>query len=516
MRVRSIQSACCLAVVLSAAAWSRDPRPRVSAERLRDDVRTLTSKPWAGRGAGTEGLEQAGNWLAEQFQRIGLRPVGDSGTYKQKFRITVSASAGTSNTLSCTGCGTDRLEAGKDFNPLPMTTNATVEAELVFAGYGITAPECAYDDYRDIDARGRIVLILRHEPGEYDAKSVFDGRVYTEHSQTMKKILTAREHGAVAVLMVNDTASHSGADTLDAFTSLPGPGQAGLPVMQIRPGTVEEWFKRAGRDFGTIQADIDSDVQPRSFTFTGMKFALRTDVQSTQAPVFNVAGYMPGTTDEYVVIGAHYDHLGLGEQYSLAQDQAGTAHPGADDNASGTAGVLELARWFASQPPMRRGVLFLAFSGEEIGLLGSTHYTSSPLLPMERAVAMLNMDMIGRLRDRKLTVGGVSSGAGLREMLEEIGKRHSLNLQMGEDAVYGSSDHTAFKARLVPVLFFFTGLHADYHRPGDTPDKIDAKATARVVEFAGAAATGLAQRPERLAFVRAGENNSLSVSGMGR
>jgi Zn-dependent M28 family amino/carboxypeptidase len=250
--------------------------------------------------------------------------------------------------------------------------------------------------------------------------------------------------------------------------------------------------------------------------FPDIRLRLRTAVTNTQLPVFNVAGYLPGTTDEYVVIGAHYDHLGLGEQYSLAQEKTGTVHPGADDNASGTAGMLAIARWLAAQPTMRRGVLFLAFSGEEIGLLGSTHYTAHPLLPIERAVAMLNMDMIGRMRDRKLTVGGASSGAGLRVMLEHLGERFSLDLQMGEDAVYGSSDHTAFKARSIPVLFFFTGLHGDYHRPTDTADKVDVKAAARVAEFAGAVALNLAQRSERLAFVRADEINALAAPGLGR
>jgi Zn-dependent M28 family amino/carboxypeptidase len=297
---------------------------------------------------------------------------------------------------------------------------------------------------------------------------------------------------------------------------LPGPGDPGLPVAQVHPHIVEKWFAAAGRDFNAVQNEIDSAVQPRSFLFPESRLRLRTDVRNTQMPAFNVAGYLPGVTDEYVIVGAHYDHLGLGEQYSLAQDKARALHPGADDNASGTAGVLALARWLAAQPPMRRGFLFLAFSGEEIGLLGSTHYTAHPLLPIGRAVAMLNMDMIGRLRDRKLTVGGVSSGAGLRALLEQLGPRFSLEVQMDEEAVYGSSDHTAFKARSIPVLFFFTGLHADYHRPTDSADKIDAKATARVVEFAGAAAISLAQRSERIAFVRAGENNALTVPGLGR
>lgn len=470
----------------------------------------------AGRGAGTEGLQRAGLWLASQFKAIGLRPLGEDGSYQQPFTITSNASLGSDNSMSCTGCGTDKLEEGKDFIPLPMSSTASLTGSLVFAGYGITAPECDYDDYRGIDTQGRIVLILRHEPREFDSKSVFDGRVYTEHSQTMKKVLTAREHGASAVLFVNDSAAHSASESLEPFSTLPGPGDAGIPVLQVHSRVAEQWFSQIQQDFNALQTEIDTTMQPHSFVFPQVSLNLRTDVRNTQLKAFNVAGYLPGTTDEYVIIGAHYDHLGLGEQYSLAQEKNPVMHPGADDNASGTAGVLALARWLAAHPPMRRGFLFLAFSGEEIGLLGSTHYTANPLLPITGAVAMLNMDMIGRLRDRKLTVGGVSSGAGMRAMLEHLGSRYSLDLQMGEDAVYGSSDHTAFKTRSIPVLFFFTGLHGDYHRPTDTADKMDFKATARVVEFAGAVAVNLAQISDRLEFVRASEINALTRPGESR
>ena len=513
--LRRLALACLMIGQLGVAA---EPRPRVSADRLREDIRILAGPEMRGRGAGTPGLERAGLWIASQFKQIGLKPAGDNGTYQQTFSITSGASLGETNSLSCTGCGTAQLEAGKDFTPLPMSASASLDGDLVFAGYGITAPECGYDDYKGIDVRGRVVLILRHEPREFDSKSIFDGRVYTEHAQTMKKVMTAQEHGAAAILLVNDTAAHSGSDTLEPFTALPGPGGAQVPVIQVHPRVAGKWFTDAGRELDGVQSSIDSTMEPHSFLFSGMRIELRTDVHSTQVPAFNVAGYLPGGnhSEEYVIVGAHYDHLGFGEQYSLAQEKAGTAHPGADDNASGTAGMIELARWLALQAPLRRGVLFVAFSGEEIGLLGSTHYTAHPLLPMDRAVAMLNMDMIGRLRDRKLTVGGASSAAGLRAILEQLGPRFSLDLKLDEDAVYGSSDHTAFKARSIPVLFFFTGLHADYHRPTDTVDKIDTKATARVVEFAGAVAVNLAQRSGRLAFARSSEINALAVPGLGR
>jgi hypothetical protein len=374
----------------------------------------------------------------------------------------------------------------------------------VFAGYGITAPEYGYDDYEGVDARGKIVIVLRHEPLEYESSSLFEGRVYSEHSQLFRKARNALEHGAAGVLFINDTANHSGGDTLEALTTLPSPGSAGMPFVQVRSEVIAKWFAHAARDFAETQRAIDQNKRPASFAFPeSMQVSLRADVRSRQKEVANVVGYLPGETPEYVIIGAHYDHLGLGEQYSMAPDQSGTIHPGADDNASGTAGVLGLARWFASQPKMKRGILFIAFAGEEIGLLGSSHYTSAPLLPLRNAVAMINLDMVGRLRDHKLTVGGTSSGDGLRALVESAGRRAGLELQTDDAAVYGSSDHTTFKAKMVPVLFFFTGLHADYHRPTDTPDRIDPKATAQVVEVAGAVARELAQRPARISFAGA-------------
>jgi hypothetical protein len=403
-----------------------------------------------------------------------------------------------------------------------LSGSGSAAGAAVFAGYGITADEYGYDDYSDVDVRGRIAVILRHEPQEYENSSVFEGRVYTEHSQMFRKALNARAHGAIGVLFVNDSANHSGPENLERLTALPSPGAVGIPFVQVSAAIVERWFEAAGRNFADAQASIDRDLQPQSFEFPStMQFSVRADISSEQKPVANVAAYLPGLTDEYVVVGAHYDHLGHGEQYSLAPEQTGTLHPGADDNASGTAALLSLARWFSSQPKMKRGILFLAFAGEEIGLLGSTWYTTHPLLPLEKAVAMINMDMIGRLRDRKLTVGGTSSGNGLRNLVSSSGKGFPFELLMDDLAVYGSSDHTTFKARGIPVLFFFTGLHSDYHRPTDTADRIDAKATAQVVNLVGSVTARIAQLTERIAFVRthtraAAPKSSPGISGYSR
>jgi len=203
-----------------------------------------------------------------------------------------------------------------------------------------------------------------------------------------------------------------------------------------------------------------------------------------------------------VIIGGHYDHLGLGEQYSMAPDKAGTIHPGADDNASGAAGVLELARWFSKQPKQKRGILFLNFAGEELGLLGSAWYVEHPEMPLAKAVAMVNLDMIGRVRGGKVYIGGVDTGTGLRAMLDGITPKYQLNLDYSDSSGYGSSDHTSFTTKQVPVLFFFSGLHSDYHKPSDTWDKIDAAGAVKVLQVVAEAVTDLQESPTRPQFVR--------------
>jgi hypothetical protein len=371
-----------------------------------------------------------------------------------------------------------------DFIPMGFSGTGSVDADVVFAGYGITAREYGYDDYANVEVAGKIVVILSHEPQEYEGSSVFEGRIYTEHSQVFSKAMNARQRGAVAVIYVSDTANHSSAEKLEAFSSSVSPANPGLPFVQVRSQAVEAWFAAAGRDFKETQLAIDRDLQPRSFAFPStVRVSMQIDVRHRSRQVHNVVGYLPGQTNEYVIVGAHYDHLGTGEQFSLAPDKAGTPHPGADDNASGTAGVISLARSLSGKEKARRGVLFLAFAGEELGLLGSSYFVNHPPLALDKAMLMINMDMIGRIRDGKVLVSGASNGSVLRPKLQALGRRYSLALDLDDSGVYGSSDHTSFKTKLLPVLFFFSGLHGDYHRPTDTWEKIDAGGAAKLLNL---------------------------------
>src|ERR1700691_4800861 len=471
-----------------------------------DDVKFLASKNLKGRGTGTPELEKAAAFIAGKFRSFGLQPI-DGKSYYQAFDVTTNAKLGADNRFGYTADGRHvSLAFPDDFIPFNFSAREKMSGGIVFAGYGITAPEYNYDDYKGIDVHGKIVLIMRHEPQEFDEKSIFAGKVYTQHAQFWSKASNAKMHGARGVVLINDGAAHPGeADDLEKFAEAAGPGDAGVPFVQIRYEIAERWFAIVGKSAGEIQKGIDQDLQPRSFAFPdGLQVDANLDVERVVKTVHNVAGYLPGTTDEYVAIGAHYDHLGLGEQFSLAPSLAGTIHPGADDNASGTAGVIELARWFSTQPKQKRGILFLTFAGEELGLLGSSYFVNHPLLPLDKDVTMINMDMIGRVRDGKVFIGGVGTGTTLKKLLEEITPKYGLHIDYSE-AGYGSSDHTSFTTKQVPVLFFFSGLHADYHKPSDTWDKIDAPAAVRLLDLVADVMDHLRDAPGRPEFVRVAE-----------
>jgi len=493
---------CSLAIAWVAFGASASIDPNV----YLDDIKFLASPNLKGRGTGTPELEKAAAFIAAKFRSFGLQPI-DGKSYYQAFSVTTKARLGPDNRLSYkVGATRVKLAVSGDFMPFNFSAREKMTGPVVFAGYGITAPEYNYDDYKGIDVAGKIVLILRHEPQEFDEKSIFAGKVYTQHSQYWSKASNAKMHGARGVIVMNDRAAHPGeADELEKFAEAAGPGDAGIPFVQIRYEIAERWFAVAGKNPEEIQKGIDQDLQPRSFAFPdSLQVDANLDVQRIVKTAHNVAGYLPGTTDEYVAIGAHYDHLGLGEQYSLAPSLAGTVHPGADDNASGTAGVIELARWFSTQPKQKRGILFLTFAGEELGLLGSSYYVNHPTFPLDKDVAMINMDMIGRVREGKVFIGGVGTGTTLKKLLEEITPKYGLHIDYSE-AGYGSSDHTSFTTKQVPVLFFFSGLHADYHKPSDTWDKIDAPDAAKVLQLVAEVGEDLREAPGRPLFVRVKE-----------
>jgi hypothetical protein len=494
LSTRMIAPLLCVVTLLYAESGSIDPKLYL------DDVKYLASPELRGRATGSPELEKAADFIAAKYREFGLTPS------KQAFAVTTSAKPGPANRLTIKENGkTEKLQFEKDFTPLNFSHSGALTGAMVFVGYGITAPEYKYDDYAGIDAKGKIVIVLRHEPQEADEKSVFGGKQFTTHAQFASKASNAKMHSAAGVILLNDTPSHRDVeDKLPVFGTVEGPDDTGIPFLQVKEAVAAKWFATAGKSVERIIEGIDHDLKPESFAFpSSVQADGNVDLERLVKTVHNVAAYLPGATGEYVIIGAHYDHLGLGGQFSLAPSMTGTVHPGADDNASGTAGVIELARYFSKQPKQKRGILFLNFAGEEMGLLGSAWWAAHPELPLDNAVAMLNMDMIGRAKNGRIFVGGTSTGAGLRAMLDQIAPLHKdLKVDYTEGPESGSSDHTSFIAKKVPALFFFSGLHGDYHKPSDTWDKIDAPNAAKVLQLVGDLAEKLREQDGRPEFTK--------------
>jgi hypothetical protein len=497
--------------ILAAAAagfvWTALADSTFDPDRYLGHIKFLASQEMRGRATGSPELEKAAAYIQSQFEADGLKPV-PGNKYLQPFEVTTAAKLGRNNKLDFTDkSGSENLQSGKDFIPFNFSSRGKASGGVVFAGYGITAPEYNYDDYAGVDVKGKFVVVLAHEPQEYDEKSVFEGKVYTDHAQYYSKAANARKHGALGVILITDRVNHKGAaDTLEPFGKNEGPDDAGILMVQVKEDIAAAWVHDAGKDLIALENGIDADLKPRSFLLKGLAVRENIDVDREVKTVHNVVAYLPGQTDEYLIVGAHYDHLGLGGQYSLAPALTGTVHPGADDNASGTAGVIELAKHFSSGPKLKRGILFITFAGEELGLLGSGYYANHPELPLDKAVTMVNMDMIGRVKDGKIYIGGSGTGSTLRGDLDALVPRFpSLHVDYSDNGGYGSSDHTSFTAKQVPVLFFFSGLHSDYHKPSDTWDKINAPGAVEVLQLVADTMERIDAQPQRPAFIRVAE-----------
>ncbi|HYI92608.1 MAG TPA: M28 family peptidase, partial [Bryobacteraceae bacterium] len=332
---------------------------------------------------------------------------------------------------------------------------------------------------RNLPVKDKIVIVLRYEPKSFRKAEAGKKSNYTPHAHLVNKAINARNHGASAVVLVN---AEGEKDDLIEFGRIAGPENARIPIVQVKRSVVDEWLKPVGQTLSRLQDKIESEKAPASITLPdNFKLSLQVDIERPETTVQNVLGFLPGKSKEYIVIGAHYDHIGYGQYSSMAPDQSGKVHPGADDNASGTAGLLELARIFSERrSELDRGILFAAFAGEEVGLIGSANWVEKPTLPLHNAVAMMNMDMIGRVNGAKLFVGGVGSGSTFDGILKDVLRKYDFKVEQSFKSS-SSSDHASFVDKNIPSLFFFSGLHSDYHKPTDTWNKIDTAASSKVV-----------------------------------
>ncbi|HVP15507.1 MAG TPA: M28 family peptidase, partial [Terriglobales bacterium] len=461
-----------------------------------------------GRGVGTAGLEQAADLVEQEMRRLGLSPGGDDGGWDQRFEVTTGAEVAQPTAIVLDGA---RHEAGPEFEPLGFSTNGSLTAPVVFAGYGINAPEYGYDDYAGLDVRDRIVLALTNEPGELDSTSRFEGTVNTPHAEWRTKAIAAREHGALGLLLVNGPRWHAGEPVRKPRSDGQGYMTSGLLAGWLDDSLGEALVRHAGVSLLAAQLAIDTAAAPHGFAIPD-SVTLTVNLARTRARIRNVVGRLPGRDSSRVlVIGAHYDHLGYGGETSLDPNER-VPHLGADDNASGTAALLGTARLLRERAARgwrpEHDVFFAAFTGEEMGVVGSSHFVDDPPRPLSSIEAMLNMDMVGRLRNDKLIVMGVGTAEELPAIVVDVNRARpdTFDIRTTSDG-YGPSDQSSFYRRQIPVLMLFTGAHADYHKPSDTWDKIDERGLWRVTTFAAALVESLDARP-RVRYLRAKADSS--------
>lgn len=483
--------------------------------RLRKDITYLASDECEGRGVETKGINRAADFIANEFKKAGLKPGGADDSYFQPFSMNGIARKDGTQTLKLRGpLGQEiDLELDKNFEVLGLSGSGKAEAPVVFAGFGIQSKKAGYDDFKGVDLEGKVLLILRKTPRFDNPDAAFkdeQGQVAALSS----KIVNADLAKAAAVIFVNDysTAKTEGDKLMEFRDTAIGSGSSKIPVLQIKRSLADTMVEGAlATNLRSIEEDIAQDLKPRSAALKGWTATLETNVKRPQLAVKNIVGILEGKgplAKETVVIGAHYDHLGYGQAYSLAKGlKEPKLHYGADDNGSGTTSIIELARRFGAMKDREgRRLVFLAFSGEESGLLGSAYYCRKPVIGLDDTAAMVNLDMVGRLREDEKTkkdqlqVWGTGTAKEFDPLIEQLNKKYEFQLKKVPGG-RGPSDHASFYEKKVPVFFFFTGDHPDYHRPTDTADKINVAGMKKICNLVEELVTDLSTRKERPQYV---------------
>lgn len=475
-------------------------------KNLRRHVEYLASDKLEGRRTGEKGATDAAKYIVAQFERIKLKPgqqLTHGASYLQGFPYVAGVTLDSDNSLRIVPTDTTReqkMEAGINWMPLGYSPNADISStDVVFAGFGVTAPDANYDDYKNLDVKDKIVLIFDTTPDAGNPHSAFAR--FDIHT----KANIAKDKGAKAIILIAEDKDFK-ADRLSRLAYDRTLGETAVPVVGIMREHGAELL--GAKDLALLEKAETRPVGRVIGTAT-----IKINLAKKTVNASNVIGVLHGTDpqlkNEAIIIGAHYDHLGHGGSGSLAVNST-DIHHGADDNASGTSAVIELARQFAKAKNNKRTLIFVAFSGEEEGLLGSKFYVNNPAWPLEKTIAMINLDMVGRLNDGKLTVGGIGTASEWKQTVEDDNRSFffgvpgsravrevsfekgqqvektppNFTLQLNEDG-FGPSDHSSFYGKKIPVLFFFTGTHTDYHKPSDTFDKINYDGLTRVTNYVG-------------------------------
>lgn len=456
--------------------------PNITEAEIKEHITYLASDELKGRFTGTLEERIAGEYIKNEFEKAGLLPAFN-GSYFQEFPFIEGISLGENNNASMLiNKQVIELEFNKDFMTAPFSRHGSADAEVVFAGYGISAPKLEYDDYEDIDVKNKVVLVFRFSPEYANPHSQFDA-----YSAFRSKATAAKERGALGIIFVNGFFPETHEDNFMEFNYDRAPGIDNFCAIQISRKIAEQIFSSQNIDMKELQKRISESKEPESMLLSNVKVNLSVEVNETEKIGRNVGAYLKGTDEtlstEIIVIGAHYDHLGMGQHGSLYRGEEPMIHNGADDNASGTTGVLEIAEKLSiGEIEPKRSFYFFAFSGEELGLLGSNYLVNNFPEPIENVTAMINMDMIGRMDDgTSLSIFGTGTSSKWEEIIETK-NNNRFNLSLNEDG-YGPSDHSSFYGKEIPVLFFFTGTHTDYHRPSDDADKINITGQKHILDF---------------------------------
>ena len=502
--LRFCAAAALLTSLFLASASAR--QDTISAANYLSHIKYLASDSLGGRGNGSDGLQRAGDYIASLLDSGGLRPAGDNGTFFQSFdgEVTVEPLPGATLIIRA-GAHAETFAVGDQYYPLSIIDRTHGEAApvangipVVFAGYGISAPALSYDDFKGVDVRGKAVIVFSHEPQETDARSVFDGTSLTPGAAVATKAREAMARGAAMLIVADDPSHHVDYAFNRAWWNDPQSDNMGIPVVRVARTRLARALPDV--DFDRLARTIDITLTPQSRALAGATTSYTEHRAKLRPRLRNVValvrGSDPARAGEAIVVGAHYDHLGLGGQFSDAPDSTGSVHNGADDNASGTAAMLEVCRALARQPRLPRTVVCAAFAGEEIGLLGSAHYVSHPAVLIDRTIAMINLDMVGRARGRVM-VGMFGRQPWMTDLPRTMRGWSRLTIDDFARGGYqaGSSDDASFTSKGVPAIAFFTGFHSDYHRPSDDVQRIDAEGGAQIAALALRLVTMLAAQP---------------------
>jgi len=472
--------------------------PSITENDIMDHIRYLSHKDRVGRYPGTRGSKDAISYLIRQFKSFGVKPGGENESFVQPFNITDGIELGKNNSMIIDG---NSLVTGQDYMPLWFSGNETVSASAVFTGYGfsINEKEIKWNDYSGLDVAGKWVIVMRHSPERNNQHSL-----YAPHSGLHKKMLIARDKGAIGIIYVSQIED----DDLYPLKYRPGFSNAGIPAIHLSNEMADKLFKVVGQTRKNVQNKMNKSLKTLSFNLP-VNIIASVELNPVQTRAANVVGLIQSGNrkyrNEYVVVGAHFDHLGMGGAGTGSRKPDTTGiHSGADDNASGTSGLLEIAHKLVSQKSrLKRSVMLVGFDAEEKGLLGAKYFVENPLIDLQNIVTMINLDMIGRMKDSSITVGGVGTSPMFEPLLkkESIGRNFTINMTKPG---YGPSDHAAFYTNDIPVLFFFTGFHSEYHTPDDSWKLINLKGEKEILDLVYDITFHISRIPEKPLFTEAG------------